>query len=141
MNRPLIPTLCFGLFTIAISNGAKAEGVLDSIELSGLFEAELSVGTATDNVQKAEFILTPEMGIELSPATRLTIIGRLRGDIVDELEPGQPAQPNRSDISKRWIVNDHVDVELHVFARLRLVPLERERRPGAAGLDRYHRRQ
>jgi hypothetical protein len=110
MNRLLVPTLCLGLFAIAIGTNARAEGILEGIELSGLFESEMAAGN--DDVQKAEFILTPEVGIELSSATYLTVIGRLRGDFADELEPGQPAQDNRSNISKRWIVNDHVDVEL-----------------------------
>ena len=110
MNRPLIPTLCLSLFAIAMSAAAQAEGFLDNIELLGLFETEVAAGN--NDVQKAEFILTPEVGIELSPATRLTVIARLRGDIADELEPGQPAQDNRSNISKRWFVNDYVDVEL-----------------------------
>ncbi len=112
MKKLLIPTLCLSLFAIAVTSGAGAGEILDSIELSGLFETEVSVGTVTDDVQKTEFILTPEVGIELSATTRLTVIGRLRADVVDELEPGQPGQGNRSDFSKRWFVNDHVELEL-----------------------------
>ncbi len=112
MNRSLISTLYAGILAVVISAGARAETILDDIEFSGLFETEVSFGTAANEIQKAEFVVTPEVGIELSPVTRLTIIGRLRGDIVDELEPGQPAQRNRSEASKRWFVNDHVDIEL-----------------------------
>lgn len=112
MNRLLIPVLYLCFFAVAPATDARAERILDSIEFSGLFESEVAIGTAADDVQKAEFVLTPEAGIDLSPATRLTIIGQLRGDLVDELEPGQPSQRNRSEFSKRWLVNDDIDIEL-----------------------------
>ena len=112
MNGPLISTLYAGVVAVVISAGVRAETGLDDIEFSGLFETEVSFGTAASEIQKAEFVLTPELAIDLSPVTRLTVIGRLRGDIVDKLEPGQPSQRNRSEASKRWFVSNHVDIEL-----------------------------
>ncbi len=112
MFRPLIPTFYLSFFTVAMSASARAEGIVDSIETSGLFETEISVGTESGNARKAEFILTPEIGMDLTPSTRLTVIARQRGDVVDELEPGQPGQANRSEFSERWFANDHVDLEL-----------------------------
>lgn len=80
--------LLTSVLAVATSPGAGAEEIIDSIELSGMFESELTMGVAAENTQKAEFVLTPEIGIYLTPSVRLTAIGRLRGDIVDELEPG-----------------------------------------------------
>ena len=101
--------ICCGL---SLAVDARSQGIIDSIELSGLFESEQAIATATGDAQKAEFILSPEIAVDLTSSTRLTLIGRLRGDLVDNLEPGQPGQHNRSDFSKRWFVNNHVDLEL-----------------------------
>ena len=40
-----------------------------------MFESELVIDTATCDAQKAEFVLTPEIGVDLTPSTRLTVIG------------------------------------------------------------------
>ncbi len=89
---------------------ARAEGFMDDAELSGMFESELAWGRG--EAQKAEFVLTPELGVALSDSVQLTVIGRLRGDLVDELEPGVPEQRNRSPVSQRLFIGSHVDVEL-----------------------------
>ena len=112
MLKPLIPILLASAVTTMGGTSAKAEGIIDGMELSGMFESELTIGTVTGNAQKAEFVLTPEIGVNLTPSMRLTVIGRLRGDVVDKLEPGIPAQRNRSAFSKRLFVGDHVDIEL-----------------------------
>ena len=112
MLRPLIPILLASAFTTTGSAGAKAQGILDTLELSGVLETELAIGTAAGDVQKADFVLTPEITLDLTPAMRLTVIGRLRGDIADDSEPGRPGQRNRSAISKRLFAGDHVDAEL-----------------------------
>ncbi len=112
MLRIMTPILLTGALTVAGATGAKADGVVDSFELSGVFESELAIGTATANVQEARIAFTPEIGADLTDSTRLTVIGRLRVDIVDELEPGQPEEHNRSAFSQRQFVNDHVDLEL-----------------------------
>jgi len=89
---------------------ARAEGFMDDAELSGMFESELAWGRG--EAQKAEFVLTPELGVALSDSVQLTVIGRLRGDLVDELEPGVPEQRSRSPVSQRLFIGSHVDVEL-----------------------------
>ena len=112
MLRSLIPILLASALTTTGGATASAEGILDSLELSGTLESELAIGTATGDVQKADFVLTPEIGLDLTPTMRLTVIGRLRGDIADELEPGRPGQLNRSAYSKRLFAGDHIDAEL-----------------------------
>lgn len=91
---------------------AYAEDIADAVDLSGTFETELSIGTATGDIQKTELVLTPEITIELTPTSRLTVIGRLRGDIVDDLEPNEPDESIRSDSTKRLFFGKHADFEL-----------------------------
>jgi len=91
---------------------AMAEGIGETVQASAIFETEIAFGTATNEVQKFEFILAPEVSLELTESTSLTFVGRLRGDLRDELEPGQPADTSRSDASGRLFIGDHVDVEL-----------------------------
>ncbi len=112
MLKPITQILLASSLTVTGGASAKAEGFIDSIEFSSMLESELAIGTVTGDVQKAEFVLTPEIGLNLTPSVRLTVIARLRGDLADELEPGRPAQRNRSSFSKRLFVGDHVDVEL-----------------------------
>jgi len=95
---------------VPAGNLAWAEGFMDDAELSGLFESELAWGRG--DVQKAEFVLTPELGVALNDGLQLTIIARFRGDLTDELEPGVPEQRNRSESSRHLFIGDHVDVEL-----------------------------
>ncbi len=112
MLKPFLQFLLASSLTVTGGASAKAEGFIDSIEFSSMLESELAIGTVTGDVQKAEFVLTPEIGLDLTPSMRLTVIARLRGDLADELEPGRPAQRNRSAFSKRLFVGNHVDVEL-----------------------------
>lgn len=80
--------------------------------LSGLLETELTVATSSSKTQKAEFVLTPEIGLDLTAATRLTLITRFRGDIADNLETGTPAQHNRDSLSKQLELGNHLGGEL-----------------------------
>ena len=112
MLKSIIPAILASSLVVASDGDAKAGDFTENIELSGVAESELAIGTNDGEAQKAEFVLTPEINLALSGSTRITVIGRLRGDIVDELEPGQPAQDNRSEFSKRWFVSDHMELEL-----------------------------
>lgn len=112
MSKSKLPIFFASLVSAMIGTTAKADGYADVIEISGMFKSEIAVSTETGDAQKAEFVLTPEVGVDLTQSTRLTVIGRLRSDIVDELEPSQPDQFNRSSWSKRHFINDHVDLEL-----------------------------
>lgn len=99
---------------LSVLSGVQAwpEGLLDRTEFSGLLQSEIAYGTEAEDVHKAEIVLIPEIGVDLTPDVQLTIIGRLRGDAADDLEPGEPHRPNRSDLSRRLFVGDNIDVEL-----------------------------
>jgi Protein of unknown function (DUF1302) len=116
MTKPLLPILIVSAFASALSSAgaskASAGDILDAIEFSGMIESEVATGTVTGDVEKSELVLTPEIAANLTPTTRLSIIGRLRGDLADDLEPGRPGQQGRSDFSKRLFVGDNVDIAL-----------------------------
>ena len=90
----------------------SARELTDRVEFSGLLETELAVGTSSGHTQKSEFLLTPEIAVGLTPTTRLTLITQFRGDTSDHLEPGKPAQRNRSSISERLLQGNHLSGEL-----------------------------
>ncbi len=112
MFRPLIPLFFAGVLAAAGGDRARAGEIFESMEFSGLFESELALGTEAGSAQKAEFVLTPEIAVDLTPAVRLTVIARLRGGFADDLEPGRPGRRNRSAFSGRLYVGDNVDLEL-----------------------------
>ncbi|MCH7543237.1 MAG: hypothetical protein IIB65_06330, partial [Proteobacteria bacterium] len=62
--------------------------------------------------QKFDVQIQPEFEIELPNNIDLTIIPRLRLEVVDELEPGHPAQNELSEISRRLNLGDNVQLEL-----------------------------
>jgi len=111
----VISTL-LGMWSLA-ANAADTgrEGQDLNIEFSALLETEWAYGTAKDSNQKLEFIFEPEINIELQNNSKLTTIGRLRGDIEDRLEPGDPSQDEVSELSRRGLIGNDVDVELREF--------------------------
>jgi len=84
----------------------------DDLELSGTFETRTAFGFTGSKLQKSEFLLTPELSFSLSTKTSVTIIGRIRGDMKDQLEPGSPLDVNRSDFSGRLTLGDNIDAEI-----------------------------
>jgi hypothetical protein len=112
MLKSLIPIYLAGTLAAMSSVVAEADTLVDNIEFSGMFESELATETETGDTQKAEVIVTPEISLDLTESTRLTVIGRIRADFADELEPGEPSQDNRSSLSRRLFVGDHIDIEL-----------------------------
>lgn len=94
--------------------GAKvnADSLAQRVDLSGTLESELALGAKIGNAHKVEFILTPEFDVDLTSTTQLTVIARLGGDLLDELDPQSPEQPNRSAISRRYFVGDSFEFEL-----------------------------
>ena len=106
----ILTTALLGSVLLPGGELAQAEGFMDDADLSGLFESELAWGRG--EAQKAEFVLTPELAMPLGDSMQLTVIGRLRGDLVDELEPGEPEERNRSAASQRLFIGNHMDAEL-----------------------------
>ena len=101
------------LFILSSSNTQADETV--TIDFSALLKTEWAYGTVEHSNQKMEFIFEPEINIELNNNDKFTMIARLRGDIEDKLEPGQPSQDEVSKLSRRWLISNHIDLELREF--------------------------
>ncbi len=112
MLKSLLGVYLAAGLVVSATTETKAEEIIDSLEFSGLFESELATETESGDIQKAEFILTPEISMDLTETSRLVVIGRIRADFAGELEPGQPSQDNRGDFSRRLFIGDNVDIEL-----------------------------
>lgn len=91
---------------------AVADGFLETLEFTGTFENRTALHFKGTNLQKSEFIFTPEISFDLSDKSRVTIIGRVRGDLKDRLEPGEPTDSSRSGISGRLKLGDGIDAEI-----------------------------
>ena len=123
MRTPLIFGLLLFFSTVAVAaDGDPPEaqqnlfrGVLDHIESSATFEIESATNTADGSSQKLEMIFEPELNIRLPAGMDLPAIGRVRSDTFDDLEPGRPAQSERSEFSRRIVIGDRVDLELREF--------------------------
>ena len=60
-------------------------------------------------------MIQPEIEIELAERLKLFTIGRIRADALDEMESGRPTQSEVSNLSRRALVGDRVDLELREF--------------------------
>ena len=82
------------------------------IETTALVGVKSAVGTGSGRSQKLELLFEPEFEMEMVHGMDLTAIGRARGDVFDELEPGDPSQDEVSNLSRRLIMRDRLDLEL-----------------------------
>jgi len=89
-----------------------ADRVRERVSFGALVEMEWAQEFATGDGQKAEFQFSPELDVELPGDLDLTLIGRFRTELLDELEPGDPSQPEIAGPSRRLIVGDRVEFEL-----------------------------
>ena len=77
----------YSLSFSAWASETGTETITRYIEYNALLEAQWAYGVSKNNYQKLQFIYEPEINIELPNNHKLTMIGRLRGDINDKLEP------------------------------------------------------
>lgn len=99
----------------ALSGAAHAESFLgDGIDLRATLSSEAAISLDDAELQKWDFVLEPELTVDLGSLGQLTAIGRLRADPVDKLEPGRPAgqQNVRVPVSRRGFVGNSIDAEL-----------------------------
>ena len=87
----------------------------DRADLSTLVSLESAFGLHRGRFQTAALIIKPELQISLPLDLDMTAIGRLRGDAIDRLEPGHPAQNEVAPLSRRTMLGDHVEMELREF--------------------------
>lgn len=85
-----------------------------SADFRGSLETEIALTTHQGNVQKADLLFRPEWRGDLSSWGTFTIIGQLRVDPADKLEPGSPDQSNdvRGSFSRRKFAGDIIEAEL-----------------------------
>jgi len=100
-----------------MENVRAQEGWLDRVELRGLIESSTAIETADGGLQKWDLTFKPEVQVRLAGGLRLTALGRIRFDPVDDLEPGQPDRQSafRSALTRRRFIGDAADLELREF--------------------------
>ena len=84
----------------------------DKAKLSALFETEGALGIDNGKFQKFVFTLEAELEVDLPYDYQLTAIGRTKFDAFDRLGFGDPSQPTYSDFTKRYLEDDHFELEL-----------------------------
>ena len=65
-----------------------------------------------DQLQMLKLVLKPEVKVKVHKNLRLTGIGRLHAEMLDEIEPGKPTQDAISKLSKRILIGDRFEFEL-----------------------------
>lgn len=109
---------------MAVRSGTRQGLVADLAARSTLYHLvrlEAAVETYDARLQKLEAIYEPELVMDLPWQLRLTTIVRLRGDVVDELEPGRPDQPEVAPVSRSLALADRIELalrELYVEATI-----------------------
>ena len=83
-----------------------------SIEGGLTVEAETALRWNDSVGQMGQVLVTPEIELNLPEGFSLVVMGRGRGDIFDELEPGKPDQSTRAPQTRRLLIGDDVDLEL-----------------------------
>lgn len=84
------------------------------IEYRGTLSSRVAVETRDGNMQLGEVKFEPELAGTLTPNISFRILGRLRGDTQDQIEPGDPGAQSaaRSDWNRRAFIVDNLDAEL-----------------------------
>jgi hypothetical protein len=84
----------------------------DHVDFSALFQMESAIDLRDGGGQKLEVQLEPELNIALPKDLDLTLIGRIRSDLLDNLEPGDPHQADVFGPTRRLFLGDRVEFEL-----------------------------
>ena len=98
------------------------------IEYRGTLSSRVAVETRDGNMQLGEVKFEPELAGTLTPNISFRILGRLRGDTQDQIEPGDPGAQSaaRSDWNRRAFIVDNLDAELRVQMRIELALLHQK---------------
>ena len=85
-----------------------------TIDYRGTLSSRVAFETRDGNVQLGEILFEPELAGKLTPNVSFNIVGRLRADTQDQIEPGNPGrQPDvRSTWNRRAFIGDDVDAEI-----------------------------
>ncbi len=83
-----------------------------ALDFSAVTRFDTAYELEGDRLQRSELSVTPEFNVKFSRSTSLTVIGRLRFEGEDLLEPGRPAQTSVSEASQRRFSSNHVEWDL-----------------------------
>ena len=106
-RRGALAAGCAALAALAAAPAPAAD-----VSFSGRLDVEWALGLRDGNSQKLEAVLRPEVDLALTSDWRVVAVGRLRADVFDRLEPGQPGQAELSSLSRRGLVGDRAEAEL-----------------------------
>jgi len=104
-----------GVSALAVAEEGDRDSWRDRTSFSGTVEAEWGIETTTGDTQKFEIQILPEWNFDLTDNLALTMIGRIRVDAIDDLEPGRPNQGEIAWPSRRWLIGDPLELELREF--------------------------
>jgi len=83
----------------------------ERVFVTGAVKFETAIETDGD-AQKFEFIVQPEIEINVNDDTNIVFVPRMRFDALDELEPGRPDQDEIAGPSRRWLIGDPLELEV-----------------------------
>lgn len=107
-----VPSISTAFGAIMLGAVPASADLVREVEVSGLLETDTALALEDGSLQKSTVTLTPEVRFGLLDRSRVTIIGRLRTDMKDTLEPGSPSGSTRATLSDRWHIADHLEAEL-----------------------------
>lgn len=114
-SQPLLPPGALALtYLVAASLLWCSEACAQTVEFRGNATARGAIQTGDGDLQIGELLIEPEIAGAFGDSIRFTAIGRLRIDVADELEPGDPGSrsDSRSFANRRLFIGDDVDAEL-----------------------------
>ena len=103
--------------------GSPEEVFSQDLDYRGVATARVAVETNTGELQLSELLIEPEVSGSLGDKIDITVVGRLRFDPADEIEPGNPMSQSdiRSAVNRRLFIGDVLDFELReAFADIHL---------------------
>ena len=84
----------------------------EKLHFSLITEMDIAYEFKSHQLQKAEFILKPEVVYKFNNKLKIVGLGRIYTEVLDNLEPGVPDQVASSTFNKRLFIGDRVEVEL-----------------------------
>ncbi len=85
-----------------------------AIDYRGTLSSRVAIETRDGDFQLGEVMFEPELAGQLTPAISFNIVGRLRVDTQDKIEPSDPGRQSdvRSTWNRRAFIGDDVDAEI-----------------------------
>ena len=97
---------------VAVAAPISYASPFETVDFSGILETHTALTFDNAQLQTNMVTFTPEFGVDVSPSTRFTLVGRFNVDFEDRLEPGQPPARNRALASERLFIGNEVNAEI-----------------------------